>query len=57
MIKTGNTVWYNRAWYYFHNSDKAGVFCGEFNFIRRELGIIKPYTKKDTDTNTNTGNI
>lgn len=49
MLKEGNTKWYNQAWYYFHNCDSAGKFCGEFNFIRKELGIIKPYEHKNKD--------
>lgn len=45
----GNKIWYNRALVYFHRSESAGRFCMEFNFIRKELGIIKPYKPKNKD--------
>lgn len=42
----GNKIWYNRALLYFHTCKFAGGFCGEFNYIRKELGIIPPYVQK-----------
>ena len=37
-----NKIWYNRALYYFHIYQKFDTFRGEFNWIRKELGIITP---------------
>lgn len=53
MKVEGNRIWYNRALVYFHKCESSGKFCGEFNFIRRELGIIKPYIPKDKETEGN----
>lgn len=48
--KCGNKVWYNMAFIYFNLSRNSGNFGKEFNFIRRELGLIpeyKPLQKQD----------
>ena len=48
-----NQIWYNRALYYFHIYTKSDVFRGEFNWIRKELGIIKPLPNNPPDDDTN----
>lgn len=44
--KCGNKIWYVRALVYFNNYKNSGGFCGEFNYIRKELGVIKEYIPK-----------
>jgi len=33
-------IWFNRAMVYFHTSQNALGFYKEFNYIRKELGIV-----------------
>lgn len=46
--------WYNQAYIYFHRCQTAGKFVGEFNYIRKEIGLIDPYVQKNTDASTST---
>ena len=48
-----NKIWYNQALYYFHIYEKSDVFRGEFNLIRKELGILKPIPIKPPEDDTN----
>ena len=41
-----NLIWYARAFVYFSLVPDKHGFGGEFNFIRTELGILKPYVSK-----------
>lgn len=44
-------VWMARAEVYFHKIEDPG-HCKEFNYIRRELHMLKPYKPKSKiDTN------
>ena len=33
-------IWFNRSFVYFHLCRDMGNFCSEFNWMRRELGLI-----------------
>tara|TARA_R100000963_G_C4592313_1_gene69058 strand:+ start:388 stop:561 length:174 start_codon:yes stop_codon:yes gene_type:complete len=33
-------IWFNRSIIYFNLCKSVGGFCGEFNWIRKELGLI-----------------
>jgi hypothetical protein len=37
-----NKIWWNRSLVYFHTCQKSKGFSGEFNWIRKELGLIEP---------------
>jgi hypothetical protein len=41
-LSNNNKIWYNRCLLYFHTCQKSKGFIGEFNWIRKELGLIKP---------------
>ena len=57
LPKTGNTVWFNRAFVYYYKSKKPDVFRGEFLFIMKELGVIPRYNYTSKDKEGNTDNI
>lgn len=40
-----NKIWYNQAMIYFHKYRDSGKFPKEFNYIRRNIGILKCYNK------------
>tara|TARA_R100000458_G_C8216147_1_gene202048 strand:- start:366 stop:533 length:168 start_codon:yes stop_codon:yes gene_type:complete len=44
-----NKVWWNRSLFYFHTCQKSKGFSGEFNWIRKELGLIEPPKPKPKD--------
>jgi hypothetical protein len=33
-------IWFNRSFVYFHLCRNTGNFCNEFNWIKRELGLM-----------------
>lgn len=52
MTEIVNLIWYNQAYVYFNLCESAGKFCKEFNYIRKKLGLLKPYVPKNTDGTT-----
>ena len=41
-----NEIWMSQAMIYFHKCTDSGKFPKELNYIRLNLGIIKPYTNE-----------
>jgi len=36
-------IWMAQSFVYFHKCPSAGKFCKEYNFIRREIGLLNKY--------------
>lgn len=54
---SGNKIWFNRAWYYYHNYSKDPRFIGEMYWILKEGGFIPEYVPPNNDSEGNTDNI
>ena len=44
-------IWFNRSFIYFNLCRNVGNFCNEFNWIRREIGLIEHKKLKSKQSN------
>lgn len=54
--KSGNNIWFNRAFLYYHRVDNDPEFVGEMYWIMKKAEIIPEYKPKSKETEGNIDN-